>query len=64
MSYKLYAPQHQLSPGIKTELLSKFIDIPLEFDRIPMDKWKSPEYLAKHPLGKVPTLETPEGCIY
>ena len=64
MSYKLYAPQHQLSPGIKSELLAKFIDIPIEFERIPFDKLKTPEFLAKHPLGKVPTLETPEGCIY
>jgi elongation factor 1-gamma len=25
---------------------------------------KSPEYLKKHPLGKVPLLDTPEGPIY
>ena len=64
MSYKLYAPQNQISPGVKVELLAKFIDIPIEFERISGDKWKSEEYLKKHPLGKVPTLETPEGCIY
>ena len=64
MSYKLYAPQHQLSPGIKTEFLAKFIDIPVEFERMTFDKLQTPEFLAKHPLGKVPTLETPEGCIY
>jgi elongation factor 1-gamma len=32
--------------------------------RLPWDQWKSAEYFKKHPLGKVPTLETPEGSIY
>lgn len=64
MSYKLYSPQNQITAGVKVELLARFIDIPIECERIPWDKWKSPEYLQKHPLGKVPTLETPEGCIY
>ena len=64
MSYKLYSPQNFATAGSKVELFSRFIDIPVEFVRIPWDQWKSAEYLQKHPLGKVPTLETPEGCIY
>ena len=56
MSYKLYAPQNQISPGIKAEILCKFIDLDVQFERIGWDKIKSPEYLAKHPLGKVPCL--------
>ena len=64
MSLKLYTPQHQLTAGAKCELLAKFIDIPVQNVRIPPEQWKSEDYLKKHPLGKVPTLETPEGCIY
>jgi len=64
MTCRLYSPQSQLTAGVKVEIFAKFIDIPVEIERIPFDKWKSEEYLKKHPLGKVPTLETPEGCIY
>lgn len=64
MSYKLYNPISPLAAGAKVELLLKFTDLQVEFVRIPKEQWKSPEYLAKHPLGKIPTLETPEGCIY
>ena len=64
MSFKLYSPQNQVTAGVKIELFAKFTNIPLETERIPQDQWKSAEYLKKHPLGKVPTLETPEGCIY
>lgn len=64
MSYKLYTPQNYATAGAKAELLLRFIDLPVELVRIGWDQIKSPEYLAKHPLGKVPTLETPEGCIF
>jgi len=64
MSLKLYSPQNYATAGSKCELFTRFIDVPVEFERIPWDQWKSPEYLKKHPLGKVPTLETPEGCIF
>lgn len=64
MSYKLYSPQNQITAGVKIEILAKFIDIPIEVDRISWDKLKTEDFLKKHPLGKVPTLETPEGCIY
>lgn len=64
MSYKLYSPKHQATAGQKVELFARFIDFPITFERIAFDKIKSPEYLAKHPLGKVPVLESPEGYIY
>jgi elongation factor 1-gamma len=64
MSYKLYSPQNYATAGAKVELLLRFIDLPVEIVRIGWDQIKSPEYLAKHPLGKVPTLETPEGKIF
>ena len=56
MSYKLYSPKHQATAGQRIELFARFIDIPITFERIAFDQIKSPEYLAKHPLGKVPLL--------
>lgn len=64
MSLKLYSPQRYACAGAKIELFFRFLDLDVEFNRIPDNQWKSPEYLTKHPLGKIPTLETPEGCIY
>lgn len=64
MSYKLYSPQHQMTAGHKVELFLRFVNLPVELERIGFDKIKSPEYLQKHPLGKVPTLDTPEGPIF
>jgi glutathione S-transferase len=64
MSHKLYSPQSLVSAGCKVEVLLRFFDFQVEFERIPSSQWKSAEYLKKHPMGKVPTLETPEGCIF
>lgn len=64
MSLILYAPKSHVNNGTKVDVVAKFLGIPLEYNRIPLSEWKSPEYLKKNPLGKVPTLETPEGCIY
>jgi elongation factor 1-gamma len=35
-----------------------------EFVNTPYAELKSKEFLAKHPLGKVPFLETPEGNLF
>lgn len=64
MSLTLYAPKSHVNAGAKVELVAKFLEVPLEFNRIPMSETKTPEYLKKHPMGKIPTLETPEGCIF
>lgn len=64
MSYKLYNAPSQLAAGTKIEVLLRFTDLPVELVKLPRDQWQSPEYLQKHPLGKIPTLETPEGCIF
>lgn len=61
---KLYNPINPVSAGSKVEVLLRFFNFDVEFVRIPFADWKSPEYLKKHPWGKVPTLETPEGCIF
>jgi glutathione S-transferase len=64
MTYKLYSPFSLVSAGCKIELLLRFFEFQVQFERIPFDQWKSADYLKKHPWGKVPTLETPEGCIF
>ena len=64
MSLTLYAPKSHVNAGCKVELVAKFLEVPLEFNRIPVSEWKSAEYMKKHPMGKIPTLETPEGCIF
>lgn len=64
MSLTLYTPKSHVNNGTKVDVLAKFLGVPIEYNRIPIADWKSPEYLKKNPLGKIPTLETPEGCIY
>jgi elongation factor 1-gamma len=64
MSLILHSPKSYISAGTKVEVAAKFLGIELEFNRIPKSEWKSAEHLKRHPLGKVPVLETPEGCIY
>jgi elongation factor 1-gamma len=38
--------------------------VKLEHEHIAYDKIKTKEFLAKNPLGKVPVLETADGCIF
>ena len=64
MNLTLYSPKSHVNNGTKVDVVAKFLEIPLDYVRIPFTEWKSPEYLQKHPLGKIPLLETPEGCIY
>lgn len=64
MSLTLYSPKINVTHGTKVEVVAKFLGIDLEFNRIQPSEWKNPEHLKRHPLGKVPVLETPEGCIY
>lgn len=56
MSYKLYNPFNIVSAGTKVEVLLRFLDFNVEFERIPLDQWKSEAYMKKHPMGKVPCL--------
>lgn len=44
--------------------MAEHLKLDLHYNRIDYSQLKTPEYLAKHPLGKVPLLETPEGPIY
>ena len=50
----------------KVKVILEEKGVPYKVDRLhPGDLWKKPEsILEKHPLGKVPYLETDEGAIY
>jgi elongation factor 1-gamma len=48
----------------KIEILAEHLKLDLHYNRLDYSQLKTPEYLAKHPLGKVPLLDTPEGPIY
>lgn len=63
MSLTLYAPEGN-PRAAKIEVVIEHLKIDVNYNRIDYSQLKSPEYLAKHPLGKVPLLETPEGPIY
>lgn len=64
MTYILNNPLHLNAAGTKCEILLRFLDLPVQVYRIKWEQLQTPEYLHKHPLGKIPTLETPEGTIY
>jgi glutathione S-transferase len=59
MSLILHSPRSNITHGTKVEVVAKFLGIDLEFNRIPSTEWKSADHLKRHPLGKVPVLETP-----
>ncbi|KAL6074491.1 Elongation factor 1-gamma [Balamuthia mandrillaris] len=64
MSLKIYSyPQN---PRVwKAQIAGKYVGVEIETPafKIGVDN-KTKEFLAKNPLGKVPVLETPEGCIF
>jgi len=65
MSYTLHGPK---SGGRlwKALIAAKYVGVEIavtENFEMGVDN-KKPEFLAKNPLGKVPVLETPEGCIF
>jgi len=65
MSLKIYS-----YPGNyrvwKSQIAANYNQLDLEL--VPVDmragQHKTPEFLAKNPVGKVPVLETPQGCIF
>jgi len=49
----------------KAQIAGKYVGIEIETPAFELGKDnKSKEFLEKNPLGKVPVLETPEGCIF
>jgi elongation factor 1-gamma len=63
MSLTLYSTLGNLRAA-KIVILAEHLKVELQFKTIDYAQMKTSEYLAKHPLGKVPLLETPEGPIY
>ena len=45
----------------KSQIAAKYNGLELTFKNTPMPETKSKEFLAKFPLGKVPTFEDSEG---
>lgn len=50
--------------GNVCQILADMAGIPTKFVWTNLQDAKAPEYTAKHPLGKIPLLETPEGSIF
>ena len=63
MSLSLWAP-HGNSRNAKILIAAEVAKVTIELMHISYEDTKKPEFLQKHPLGKVPLLETPEGPIY
>ena len=63
MSLSLWSP-HGNGRAAKILIAAEIAKIPLEHKHIGYENLKTPEHLARHPLGRVPVLETPEGYIF
>lgn len=63
MSHKIYS-WHGNPRGDICRVAAEFAKVEYEFVNTPFAELKNTEYLAKHPLGKVPLLETPEGTLF
>jgi len=64
MSLKLYS--YPNNPRVNKVLIAaKYVGVDIETPAFNMDvDNKTPEFLAKFPVGKVPALETPEGGLF
>jgi elongation factor 1-gamma len=63
-SWKIYT--YPANPRVwKAQIAGKYVGIDIETPAFELGKDnKSKEFLHKNPLGKVPVLETPEGCVF
>ena len=63
MSLSLWFP-HGNGRATKILIAAEFAGIQVEHKHIGYENLKTPEHTARHPFGKVPVLETPEGPIF
>lgn len=63
MSLNLWTP-HGVGRGAQIFTAADIAKIQITHSPISYENLKTPEHLARHPQGKVPVLETPEGPIY
>lgn len=71
MSNRLFFPYGN-PRGAKVLVAAELAGFPVEHVDLPYDQLKTPEHLARyfsifrkrHPLGKIPVLETSEGPIF
>lgn len=62
--FVMYSYAHG-SNAYKTMITSEFAGIKVEYPPFEFGKDnKTPDFLRKNPNGEVPTLESPDGCIY
>jgi elongation factor 1-gamma len=50
--------------GLKILVAAQLAKVPLEHVNITYEDLKKDEHLKRHPLGKVPALETPQGPLF
>lgn len=63
MSYKIYSG-HGNFRGNVCRIAAEFAKVNYEFVNVDWADIKGDAHLARHPLGKIPVLETPEGFLY
>lgn len=63
MSHTIYS-WHGNPRGDIVRIAAEHAGIDAKFVNTPFADLSSPDFLAKHPLGKVPFLETPEGSLF
>lgn len=63
MSLNLWFP-HGNGRASKILIAANYAGLQVEHKDIGYENLKTPEHVARHPFGKVPVLETPEGPIF
>ena len=63
MSIKVFFPLGN-PRGSKVLVAAQLAEVPVEYVNISHEDIKKPEHLARHPLGKVPAIETADGPLF
>lgn len=63
MTYKLYSPAGSFRANMILTVAA-LTGVKVELVHTEISQIKTPEFLKKNPMGKVPVLETPEGPVF